>query len=69
MNKRTKMIDVAQLADVGTMTVSRVLNNSGECLWLSEALYLWFLLSCGMVERQVLGVSHQALFEDIVLVV
>jgi len=30
MNKRTKMIDVAKLADVGTMTVSRVLNNSGN---------------------------------------
>ena len=30
MNKKTRMIDVARLADVGTMTVSRVLNNSAR---------------------------------------
>ncbi len=30
MNKQTKMIDVARLAKVGTMTVSRVLNNSAN---------------------------------------
>ncbi len=30
MNKRTRMIDVARLANVGTMTVSRVLNNSAH---------------------------------------
>jgi LacI family transcriptional regulator len=34
MNKKTKMIDVARLAKVGTMTVSRVLNNSAK---VSEA--------------------------------
>jgi LacI family transcriptional regulator len=34
MNKKTKMIDVARLAKVGTMTVSRVLNNSAN---VSEA--------------------------------
>ena len=30
MNKKTRMIDVARLAKVGTMTVSRVLNNSAN---------------------------------------
>jgi LacI family transcriptional regulator len=30
MNKKTRMIDVARLANVGTMTVSRVLNNSAR---------------------------------------
>jgi LacI family transcriptional regulator len=30
MNKKTRMIDVARLANVGTMTVSRVLNNSAN---------------------------------------
>jgi LacI family transcriptional regulator len=34
MNKKIKMIDVARLAKVGTMTVSRVLNNSAH---VSEA--------------------------------
>ncbi|HMH14087.1 MAG TPA: LacI family DNA-binding transcriptional regulator [Edaphobacter sp.] len=34
MNKKTRMIDVARLAKVGTMTVSRVLNNSAN---VSEA--------------------------------
>jgi LacI family transcriptional regulator len=34
MNKKTRMIDVARLAKVGTMTVSRVLNNSAS---VSEA--------------------------------
>jgi LacI family transcriptional regulator len=35
MNKKTRMIDVAKLAKVGTMTVSRVLNNSAN---VSEAM-------------------------------
>jgi len=34
MNKKTRMVDVARLAKVGTMTVSRVLNNSAN---VSEA--------------------------------